>query len=123
MVDLLMDNAVEVMQAVIARYHNHPKWVNAPLSGIKTLNSTHVGSAGQDFLRSWRELNGLTWERSDSVQSSWDARIEGITFEIKTATEDKRGNFQFNHVRYHRSYQALLCLGVGPDALLFNAWR
>ncbi|MCY3916310.1 MAG: hypothetical protein OXG49_09910 [Chloroflexi bacterium] len=118
-----MDNAIEVMQSVIASYHNHPKWISAPLSGIKTLSNTHVGSAGQDFVRKWCELNGLTWEGSYSVQSPWDARIEGITFEVKTATEDKSGKFQFNHVRYHRSYQALLCLGVGPDAVLFNAWR
>ena len=123
MVDLSMDNAVEVMQDVISRFHNHPKWIDAPLSGIKTLSNTHVGSVGQDFIRVWCELNEMTWEGSDSVQSPWDARIEGITFEVKTATEDRNGKFQFNHIRYHRSYQALLCLGVGPDALLFNAWR
>ena len=39
-------------------------------------------------------------------------------------------NFQFNHVRYHRDYDALLCVGIAPelcvgiapDNILFDAW-
>lgn len=31
-------------------------------------------------------------------------------------------NFQFNHVRYHRDYDALLCIGITPDDILFDAW-
>ncbi len=54
--------------------------------------------------------------------SSWDIKIEGVAFEIKTATEYVHGNFQFNHVRYHRDYGALLCVGVAPGLILFDAW-
>ena len=66
---------------------------------------------------------GLTWGSSGSRQSARDARIEGITFEVKTATEDTNGNFQFNHIRHHREYQAVLCLGIAPDTVLSDAWR
>jgi hypothetical protein len=65
----------------------------------------------------------LAWESPESTQSPWDARIENITFEIKTATEDVSGKFQFNHIRHHRDYQILLVLGIAPDEILFNAWR
>ena len=41
---------------------------------------------------------------------------------MKTATEDTTGNFQFNHIRYHRDYQAVLCLGVSPNDLFFALW-
>ena len=57
-----------------------------------------------------------------SRNSPWDIRIEGVTFELKTATEDVHGNYQFNHIRYHRTYQGLLCIGIGPDMILFDAW-
>ena len=49
-------------------------------------------------------------------------RIEGASFELKTATEDVHGSFQFNHIRYHRPYDALLCLGITPENILFDAW-
>ena len=32
------------------------------------------------------------------------------------------GSFQFNHVRYHRNYDALICLGISPDDLFFDMW-
>ena len=55
-------------------------------------------------------------------QSPWDIRIEGVTFELKTATEDVSGSFQFNHIRYHREYEALLCVGISPNQIGFDAW-
>ena len=49
-------------------------------------------------------------------------KIQGISFELKTATEDVHGNFQFNHIRHHRVYDAVLCVGISPDAIYFYAW-
>lgn len=49
-----------------------------------------------------------------SKNAPWDIRVQGIKFELKTATEDVSGSFQFNHIRYHRAYDALLCVGVAP---------
>lgn len=118
-----MTNAVELMQIVIARFGNHSKWIDAPLSDVKALNNTHIGNVGQEFVKEWCSASGMIWEAPTTPQSPWDARIEGVTFEIKTATEDVRGYFQFDHIRHHRTYQALLCLGVAPDAVLFDAWR
>lgn len=33
------------------------------------------------------------------------------------------GAFQFNHVRMDKEYAWLLCLGICPDAVVFNMWR
>lgn len=118
-----MPDPIELMKNVIATYANNPKWVNAPLGGIKILSNTHVGDAGQDFIKQWCQAQNLAWETPESSQSPWDIQIESITFEIKTATEDVNGNFQFNHIRHHRDYQALICLGISPDEILFNIWR
>ncbi|MCK5103103.1 MAG: hypothetical protein KAR17_09815 [Cyclobacteriaceae bacterium] len=56
------------------------------------------------------------------TQSPWDIEISGIKFELKTATEDTSKKFQFNHIRYHRPYDAVLCLGVSPENLHFGVW-
>lgn len=45
-----------------------------------------------------------------------------MTFEIKSATEDVSGSFQFNHIRHHRAYDALLCVGISPDDIYLGIW-
>lgn len=118
-----MADSIEVIQGIIANYGNAAKWVNAPLGGVKVLSNSHIGRVGQDFVEKWCGLVGIGWEGAPGQQSPWDARLNGVTFEVKTATEDVGGNFQFNHIRHHRPYQALLCIGIAPDAVLFDAWR
>ncbi len=118
-----MLDAIELMKDVIATYANNPKWIDAPLGDIKILSNTHIGNVGQDFIQQWCQTLNLTWEHPNSTQSPWDMQIQSITFEIKTATEDVNGNFQFNHIRHHRDYQALLVLGISPDDILFDVWR
>ena len=117
-----------MFQSVIAKHKNDEKWATGRMSGIKTLSNTKVGSVGQDFIE---ELCGtinipikfpVNSANKRLNQSPWDIRLHEITFELKTATEDTNGNFQFNHIRYHRQYEAVLCLGVSPDELRFNIY-
>ncbi|MCY3742888.1 MAG: hypothetical protein OXH00_17885 [Candidatus Poribacteria bacterium] len=117
-----MLDAVQIMQKIIEGYANNPKWLNVPLGGIKTLSNTHVGKVGEDFIKMWCQKHHLKWSSPSSTQSPWDIRIESITFEIKSATEDVNGNFQFNHIRRHREYDALLVLGISPNDIRFDAW-
>ena len=42
---------------------------------------------------------------------------------MKTASLGRSGTFQFNHVRLDKDYRYLLCLGICPQPILFNAWR
>ena len=118
-----MPDAIRLMKNVITTYANNPKWVDAPLGDIKILSNTHIGNVGQDFIRQWCDVENLNWELPESTQSPWDIRIKSVSFEVKTATEDVNGKFQFNHIRHHRDYQALLVLGIAPSEILFNAWR
>ena len=115
-------NPIEIMQSVLKNYQNATKWDGAELGEVKLLNNTHVGDVGQDFVREWCKVMLLDWEGFEGRHNDWDAKIEGFSFEIKTATEDVNGSFQFNHIRHHRKYQGLLCLGIAPDDVLFDAW-
>lgn len=112
----------------LEKHRNHNKWDNAVFKKIKSISNTKVGSVGQDFIEALcSELNiscefPINKKGIRASQSPWDIKIKGVTFELKTATEDTACNFQFNHIRYHREYDAVLCLGVSPNNLYFGIW-
>jgi len=118
----------DIFAEVLRNHSNDPKWANAAFGGIKTLSNTKVGSVGQDFVEKLCNLLKMECsfpvnaEGKRAAQSPWDIQINGIKFELKTATEDTSNHFQFNHIRYHRPYDALLCLGVSPEKLYFGVW-
>lgn len=107
---------------------DNPKWNTGDFIGIKTVSNTKVGSIGLDFIEGLCNYLSipcnfpLKKNKSRATQSPWDIEIMGIKFELKTATEDTSGSFQFNHIRYHRPYDAVLCLGVTPNDLYFGLW-
>lgn len=121
-------NYVALFKSVIEKHSNDKKWAVGELAGIKTLSNTKVGTVGQDFIEELcNTLNipiifPLNTKNKRLNQNPWDIKLNEITFELKTATEDTGGKFQFNHIRYHRDYQAVLCLGVSPNELLFNIY-
>jgi hypothetical protein len=115
-------------QESLSKFKNAEKWDDADFKDIKIVSNTNVGSVGQDFIERLCQEFNYDWdvprdERGKRLkQSPWDIRIHGIELEIKTATEDVSGNFQFNHLRLHRTYDAVLCLGVAPNDLYFGIW-
>jgi hypothetical protein len=123
-----MSDPLELFKTVLAEFHDDTKWDKALFHKIKTISNTKVGSVGQAFIeRLCAELSmpcsfPFNAKGERVTQSPWDIKIANIEFELKTATEDTNNNFQFNHIRYHRKYQALLCLGVSPENLYFGVW-
>lgn len=113
---------------VLALHIDSPKWNQAIFERVKRVSNTKVGSVGQDFIERIAKLNAidvgfpLNSLGKKASQSPWDIQLNGIKFELKTATEDTVGSFQFNHIRYHRPYDALLCLGIAPGAIYFEMW-
>lgn len=117
------------MALVLDRHSDAGKWAGSRLEKIRRVPNTKVGDAGQDYVEEVCKLYGFGTKfpgEADSGkrsrQSSWDIQIDGIKFELKCATEDVAGAFQFNHIRYAREYEALMCLGVGPENIYFNIW-
>lgn len=123
-----MSDPLDLFNQVLANFHNDKKWDQAKFSRIKTISNTKVGSVGQTFIEKlcaeleFQCLFPVNEKNERLTQSPWDIQINGVKLELKTATEDVGGNFQFNHVRYHRKYDGLLCLGVSPDNLYFMIW-
>ena len=100
-------------------FPNNSKWSEGCFCGIKTVSNTSVGNVGEYFIRKYAEYLGFDVEQPEN-RTSWDIQINGIKYELKTATEDVHGKFQFNHFRTHRQYDAVICLGVSPNELYFD---
>ena len=118
----------DLLQDVLAAYTDADKWSGQPFEHIRRIPNTKVGDVGQDFVEALCGEFSMECrfpEKADGTrrrQSPWDIWIEGKTFELKTASEDTKGKFQFNHIRYHRSYEALLCIGITPANIYAGAW-
>lgn len=115
-----------LLDEAIAKAANHQKWVDSRFENIKVVSNTKVGQVGQAFVESLCEALSLPYfaptdDKGKKLnQSPWDISILDKTFELKTATEDVSGCFQFNHIRYHRQYEAAIFIGVAPERILFD---
>ena len=117
-----------ILLKVLKQHSDSDKWNGSIFEHAKRVSNTKVGDIGQDFIEEYAQKSGFACEfplnkrGNRAKQNPWDIRINGIEFELKTATEDVSGCFQFNHIRYHREYHAVLCLGISPDIIQFGMW-
>lgn len=115
-----------LMDAAIAAASNDKKWIGAKYEGIKIVSNTAVGRVGQTFVENLCIALNLPFTVPVDAngrrlnQSPWDIKILDKEFELKTATEDVSRCFQFNHIRYHRPYEAAIFIGIAPNQILFD---
>ena len=123
-----MTDPLKILSEILSGYVDADKWAGSTFEHVRRIPNTHVGSVGQDFVERLCEscdldaLFPLNAKGERTKNSPWDIQIEDVRFELKTATEDVHGLFQFNHIRYHRDYDALLCVGISPEDVHFGVW-
>ena len=95
-------------------------WENKKFAVMKMASTTEKGNIGEDLLASllreigYREVAVLEGRRGDyDVAVEWQ-KAE-VKFEVKVATRDVNGHFQFNGIRFDTRYTHLFCLGVSPE--------
>lgn len=116
-----LDNKIDYRQIFInsiKKFPNAEKWATGIFGAIKTVSNTSVGNVGENFIMEYAEQLGFSVSLPKN-RTSWDIQIEGVNYEVKTATEDVHMKYQFNHFRTHRKYDAVICLGVSPNDLFF----
>jgi len=107
----------------IAKEKTHlGKWDNQPLQLIKIMANSTKGDLAESFIVEYSKELGFDVAAKRSRLGDYDVKINGMTFEVKMATEDISGNFQFNHIRYDYHYDWILCLGITPNIILFDIW-
>jgi len=117
-----MTNPIELLIKVAKEKHIEKKWDDQPLYLIKILPNTSKGDLGEDFIEAYAKELGFEVEHKDSNKGDYDKKINGKKFEIKFATEDQSGNFQFNHIRMDFKYDWLICLGCSPSEIFFEIY-
>lgn len=115
-------NAIALMVEVIQEHAPEDIWQGSPLIGYRNLANTNRGAVGEEFLRRFLSGAGIPVTKSART-SETDLRVFEQQLEVKTASLGANGAFQFNHVRLDRNYDWLLCLGICPNAIVFNMWR
>jgi len=107
----------------IAREKTLPgKWDNQPLLLIKIMANSTKGDLGELFVTRYSKALGMTVANRKSRLGDYDVQINGDDFEVKMATEDINGSFQFNHIRYDYKYDWIICLGVAPAEIVFEVY-
>lgn len=116
-------SAVALFFEVVREHTPKTKWTEATLSPFRQVANTNRGDIGEGFLCRYLRRAGVSVVRSATRTEMRDLEIEGRRFEVKTASEDVSGAFQFDHIRLDRAYEYLLCLGVRPEEIRFGVWR
>ncbi len=116
-------DAVGLLLNVIRDNSPQSIWTDSPLEPFRRVENTNRGDIGEEFFNRYLTQAGLSVQKGDARAGRQDMRIAGQSFEVKTASLGANNTFQFNHVRLDRDYRYLLCLGVCPDRIVYNAWR
>ncbi len=106
-------------QQILAESH----WGGERFEKVKgVMSNTHIGELGENFveelLKESKKFNVV--ERPPSKRGEYDIMVDGIKFEIKTATMDISMAFQFNGIRYDTKYDYLLLFGISPTDLYYK---
>lgn len=118
----------EILLNVLSTHSDAVKWNQSTFEHIRRVPNTKVGEVGQDFVEKLCQELGykcifpLNKKGERAKQNPWDIAIDEVQFELKTASEDVSGSFQFNHIRYHREYHAVMGIGISPYEIFFNLW-
>lgn len=87
------------MLAVIREHSPKTIWSGAPLEAFRQVANTNRGDIGEEFVRRFLEQHHIDAVKAESRIQPADMLILGKRFEVKTASEDSGGSFQFNYVR------------------------
>lgn len=117
-----MIDPLNILLGIAQEKSTDGKWHNKPLYLIKIMPNSTKGDLGEMFILKYCTALGFDVAEKHSRLGDYDVKINKKTFEVKMATEDISGHFQFNHIRYDYKYDFLLCLGISPEEILFEIY-
>jgi len=115
-------NPLALLIGIAKEKHIDKKWDNKPLYFVKILANSSKGDLAEEFVVKYCRALGFKVEDKKTRLGDYDKIINGKKFEIKMATEDLGGHFQFNHLRYDYKYDGVICIGCAPDSILFDIY-
>ncbi len=117
-------NELKLLREIAEKKKPQSKWTGSTFEIIKNMPTSNKGEVGEEFIF---QLSKKLVDKNTSInpnkRDAYDMTILKKKIEIKIATEDTAGNFQFNGIRYHRKYDFLLVLGISPENVYFNIYN
>ena len=112
-----------ILQSIANNGNKTSKWNDSMFEPIKRMSTSEKGEVGEKFIYALCvDLVDKNAERNPHSRDAYDIKVHGKKIEVKTATEDVNGKFQFNGIRYQRVYDFLLVLGISPNTAYFNIY-
>ena len=101
------------------------KWFDSKFRDLKFASATEKGTLGEDLLAElFRQLGYDDVETIGNRRGHYDVGLKHngkhIKFEVKVATQDTSGNFQFNGIRTDTKYSHLFCCGIMPNLMKYR---
>ncbi len=115
-------NPVAYLKKLIAGSASPQKWARGPFIGIKVLSPTEKGNIAEAFVVRLAQRYNLKAAPHESKRGEYDVMVAGKKLEVKMASEDVKGKFQFNGIRYDTKYDMLCVIGISPDDVRFNIY-
>ena len=126
--------ATKTMQKLIDKYlsKSNPEWKQGKFADIIRVEKGFRGEVGEDFVVEMLQFFGYTDAIKETGRSSptqkkgaFDIRVAKKLIEVKTATIDVSGKFQFNGIKYNGDtpYNLLFVLGIAADNIYFRIYR
>ena len=124
--------ALRKIISAYARKSKTDKWSRGEFASIIKVEKGLRGEVGEDFAVAMLQFVGYAdakklTGRSSRLQTkgAFDILVSGRRIEVKTASEDVHGKFQFGGIKYddNAPYDVLLVIGVSPDDAFFRMYR
>lgn len=102
------------------------KWTGSKYEVVKTSSRTVIGDFGERTLMDLFNSLGLVAKIVNKGKGDFDILLlnpwggKSIKVEVKTATEDVNGCFQFNGIKKGIDYDCVFCLGIAPAEMFFG---
>ena len=120
-------NVKELLRSIMNQHcsiqNEKDKWLGSTFEQLKKMPTTSKGTVIEDFVYEMLCQSNFGTIEKNSKKGEWDVKMDNKTIEVKLATEDTSECFQFNGIRYHRSYDFVLVVGVSPEDIYFNFYK
>ena len=120
MKDSNLKEDLRLLQDIALDQKAQAKWVKSLFGVIKVLPTSNKGEVAERYIHQLCLNKNIRSCRNPKPRDSYDILINDKKVEVKLATEDTKGKFQFNGIRLKGKYDFVLVLGVSPNDVYFN---
>lgn len=102
------------------------KWLNQPFAKMRELQIDRRGYVGEHMIVSLLKATGREVEYSEGEMAdgkTWDMAVDGLRYEIKTATIGiNTETFQHENIYNNQAWDGVIFIDIAPDEIYISCW-